>query len=88
MKSKRITANLALTPHLPEVGCRICLGCLPVLLRARHGIAFPRGLKPFAHTFVEGVCHFKAPGVPWKISLEPGEAEYLARQRRTEKVPF
>lgn len=79
--------NLALAPHAPNVGCRVCLGCLPPKV-TKYG--HPK-FKPFPHSFVEGVCVFKAPGVRWKPVYEPGEEEAIMRDKRRkgrEEVPF
>jgi len=78
--------NPALIPHLPGVGARVCLGCMDGY---RSMKSLKVKLKAMPHTFVEGICGFKVPGVPRVPTLEPGEREYLERQKQYDgRVPF
>jgi len=86
MTKTRRAENLAMTPHASEVGSRVCLGCLGASHRTKFGAV---KFKPFPHTFVEGACQFKAPGERRIPKLEPGEQDYLDRQRAYDaRVPF
>lgn len=70
------------TPGDPVVGSRVCVACLIVLAGKGHLIKPP-------HTYVEGICRFQAPGVERKKQYEPGEEEFLAKQKKADKVvPF
>jgi hypothetical protein len=79
-KGKIPKRNPVLEPHDSTVGKRVCVACL--MLSAGRGSGL---IKP-PHSYVEGICRFKAPGV---VRYAPGEEAYLAEQKRLDKhVPF
>lgn len=79
-KGKILAKNPVLTPHDQRVGSKVCVTCL--MLQAGKGSGM---IKP-PHTYVEGICRFKAPGV---VRYAPGEEAFLAEQKRLDQhVPF
>ena len=74
--------NSALFTPNPQVGSRVCVACM-IKQAGKGHLILP------LHTFVAGICRFQAPGVERKPKYEPGEEEFLARQKKLDKtVPF